>query len=126
MWIYFATHANTHTLNNPVTNTNTCQYLILTPILIYHNKICLLNLILLSPTDFSTTASQPITTKKSLIKNKTDLGHSTNTLADNSRKICNQIKSTNLTSLTFGTIRTICELRLNNRIRKIGSEKEEK
>ena len=42
------------------------------------------------------------------------------------REIYNHIKPTNLTCVPFRTIRTLCELRLNNRIRKNKTGKEEK
>ena len=88
--------------------------------------MCLSNLILLSPTELSSTALQSITTNKSPNENKVKPSTWHSYASEQLKEILNHTRPTNLTSLPFGTIRTIHELRLNNRTRKNRNRKSRK
>ena len=73
---------------------------------------------LLSPMEFSATAPQALTTNESSTENKIEPSAWHSYTSKQLKEICNHVKPTNLISLPFGTMTTICELRLNNRTRK--------
>ena len=77
--------------------------------------MCLSNLILLSPTEFFAIAPQSLNSNKSPTENKMRLSAQHSYTRKQLMEISSHIKPTNLTSLSFGTIRTIHKLRLNNR-----------
>ena len=85
--------------------------------------MCLSNLILLTLTEFTTTTRQSLTTNKSPTENKMRPSTWHSYTSKQLKEIHYQIRPTNLTGLPFWTIRTIWELRLNNRTRKITNRK---
>ena len=80
--------------------------------------MCLSNLILLTLTELSSTTSQLLTTNKGPTEANTKLSARHSYTSEQLKEIYSHTKPTSLTSLPFGTIRTIWELRLNNKTRK--------
>ena len=88
--------------------------------------MCLSNLILLTPTELSSTTLQSLTTNKGPTEAKIKPSARHSYTSEQLKEICSHTKPTNLTSLPFGSIRTIHELKLNNRTRIIRNRKSKK
>ena len=86
--------------------------------LIFPILMCFSNLILFSPTESFINAPRSLITNNSLIQNKIRPSLRESYTSNHLKEICNYVKSTNLTNLPFGTIGTICKLRLNKTARK--------
>ena len=85
--------------------------------------MCLSNLILITPTELSHTTPQSLTTSKGPTEGTTKPGAKYSYTSDQLKEIRIHTKPTSLTSLPFGTIRTIQELNLNNKTRKPRNKK---
>ena len=85
--------------------------------------MCLSNLILITPTELSYTTPQSLTISKGLTEATTKPGARYSYTSDQLKEIQIHTKSTGLTTLPFGTIGTIQELRLSNKTRKTRNKK---
>ena len=86
--------------------------------LIFLTIMCFVNLILISPRESSSSAPRSLTTNNSLIQSTIRPSLRQSYTSKQLMEICNPVKSTNLTNLPFGTIRTFLELRLNKSSRR--------
>ena len=86
-------------------------------------KNCLSNLILLTLTELSSTTPQLLTTNMGPIEANTKPSARHSYTSEQLKEIYSNIKPTSLTSLPFVTIRTIQELKLNNKTRKNRNKK---
>ena len=117
---HFAALITSHTLNPNPTLCWAQNYHLLLPYTsnLPYQKRCLSNLILLLPTELYSTALQSQTTNKSSTENKIKPSAQHSYTSEQLKEIWKHTRPINLTSLPFGTIRTIWQLRLNNRTRK--------
>ena len=75
--------------------------------------MCLSNLVLITPTELSYSTPQSLTVSKGLTEATTKPGARYLYTSDQLKEIHRHTKPTSLTSLPFGTIKTIQELKLN-------------